>query len=259
MRLPLIALLCCLSTVAMAVEQLGIRIIDRKPQDRSFFVQGLEIHAGQMYLSAGRYGESRLVRYDFDTGKPGAVLALHPSLFAEGVTVLGDRVYQLTWKTGIVLVYNRDDLKLLEYFRIPGEGWGMTNNGTGIIYSDGSSQLHTLSPDSQRITRSVTVTENGIPLTQLNELEWIDGKIWANVWRTDRIVVIDPESGEVSASIDLSGLLPAEERQPGTGVLNGIARDSRDGGIWVTGKRWPWQYRIETVPRQQTHSSGDSG
>ena len=248
MRLIVLAILCCVAGAALAVEQLTVNVLERKPQDSRHWVQGLEIHDGQMYLSAGKYGESKLVRYDFDSGQHDVGRSLHARLFAEGLTVLDDRVYQLTWKAGIVLVFNKEDLKPLEYFRIPGEGWGMTNNGKAIIYSDGSAQLHYLSPLSREITHSITVTENGKPLGRLNELEWIAGKVWANIWYSQRIVVIDPQSGEVTASIDLSGQLPALESEPREHVLNGIARDPRDGSIWVTGKRWPWQYRIKTVP-----------
>ena len=150
----------------------------------------------------------------------------------------------------VVLVYDKQGLKPLEYFRIPGEGWGMTNNGTDIIYSDGSAQLHYLSPLSRKITRSITVTENGEPLGRLNELEWIDGAIWANVWRTDRIVVIDPDSGEVTHTLDLDELFPRAERGPDPdAVLNGIARDPQSGAIWVTGKRWPWRFHISVATK----------
>ncbi len=252
MRL-LTALLCfCLTGPALAVEQLAVEVVDRKPQDRGHWVQGLEIHDGQLYLSAGQYGQSKLVRYDFDSGELDVRRDLHPRLFAEGLTVLDDKVYQLTWKAGVVLVYKRADLKPLEYFKIPGQGWGMTNNGKDLIYTDGSHKLHFLSPTSRKIIRSVAVTENGSPVARLNELEWIDGKVWANIWYSQRIVIIDPETGEVTASIDLSDLVRATARQA-SHVLNGIARDPRDGGIWVTGKYWPWQYRIETVPASEAH------
>lgn len=258
MRVYLISLLCWLSGSALAVEQLTVNVLERRTQNSSYFVQGLEIHDGLMYLSAGGYGQSRLVRYDFDSGEPDIERALHPRLFAEGLTVLEDRVYQLTWKAGVVLVFNRQDLEPLEYFKIPGEGWGMTNNGRDIIYSDGSAQLHYLSPQSRKVTRSITVTENGEALNRLNELEWIEGKVWANIWHEQRIVVIDPESGAVTASIDLSGQLPPLESEPRSHALNGIARDARDSSIWVTGKRWPWQYRIETVPAKSAPSTPDS-
>jgi glutamine cyclotransferase len=249
-RLPLTLILCVLPGIALAVEQLGIKVLDRKPQDQRYYVQGLEIHDGEMYLSTGLYGQSKLIRYDFDTGRLNASRSLNPRLFGEGLTVLNNTVFQLTWKQGIVLVYDQEDLKFRDHFRIPGEGWGMTNNGTDIIYSDGSAKLHYLSPDKREIARSITVTEGGKPVRQLNELEWIDGKVWANVWQSERIVIIDPDTGEVTASIDLSSLVPSNQRQVRANVLNGIARDPRDNSVWVTGKRWSWQYRIETVPAQ---------
>jgi glutamine cyclotransferase len=247
-RRLLILLLASLPLSAMALEQYGYRVIDKKPQSRKHWVQGLEILDGYLYVSSGQYGQSRLLRYRFEDGELESSRRLDPRLFAEGLTVFGDRVYQLTWREQVVLVYSKDVLQRLELFPVPGEGWGLTHNGEELIYSDGSDQLHFLSPDSKRITRSLAVTENGKPVPRLNELEWIQGSIWANVWQSDRIVIIDPNSGEVTGSINLQGLLPASERRQGTDVLNGIARDPADGSIWVTGKRWPWLYRIELVP-----------
>jgi glutamine cyclotransferase len=172
--------------------------------------------------------------------------------------VLEEHIYQLTWHARMVLVFSKDEMKFLEWFPISGEGWGLTNNGQDLIYSDGSDQLHYLSPHDRRLTRSVKVTENGRPVRKLNELEWIDGKIWANIWRTNRIVIIDPDSGVVTASVDLTDLLPTSARRADTGVLNGIARNPADGAIWVTGKRWPWLYRIELQPVNQPQSTTDS-
>ena len=148
-----------------------------------------------------------------------------------------------------MLVYDRAELTPKHSFRIPGEGWGMTTDGQKLIYSDGSDKLHFVAPTTGSIERSVSVTEAGSPLRKLNELEWVDGRVWSNIWQTDRIVIIDPASGEVTGSIDLKGLLPTAERQAGTDVLNGIARNPADGAIWVTGKRWPWMYRIEVLPK----------
>jgi glutamine cyclotransferase len=247
-RLSLCALLAILPPAAAALEQYGYRVTGRKPLPRDHFVQGLEISDGRLYLSSGGYGDSRLLRYRFDDGTLESSRPLHPRLFAEGLTLLGDRLYQFTWRAGIVLVYDRAKLEPLEWFAIPGEGWGATHDGSELIYSDGSDKLHFLSPRTRRITRSLAVTENGSPLLRLNELEWVEGKIWANVWLTDRIVIIAPDSGAVTAAVDLQGLLPAGERQQDTDVLNGIARDPADGSVWVTGKRWPWLYRIELVP-----------
>jgi len=148
-----------------------------------------------------------------------------------------------------MLVYQREQLQPLHSVPLPGEGWGLTSNGRELVYSDGSHKLHFMSAQSGKILRSVAVTEQGKPVARLNELEWIDDQIWANIWQTERIVIINPGNGEVQANIDLQGLLPPDERRSGTDVLNGIAHNPRDGGIWVTGKRWPWIYRIELLPK----------
>ncbi|WP_162846002.1 glutaminyl-peptide cyclotransferase [Seongchinamella sediminis] len=234
-----------LATSAWAVEPLDYRVLAKKPQERRNFIQGLEILDGKLYVSSGHYGQSRLMRYNFSDMNLEVSKSLNRRLFAEGVTILGPRLYQLTWRERMMLVFDRQSLEALEWFPIKGQGWGLTNNGEQLIYSDGSDRLHFMSPDTRSVSRSLRVTENGRPLDRINELEWIDGRVWANIWQTDRIVVINPESGVVEASLDLQGLLPASERRPDTDVLNGIARDPADGSIWVTGKRWPWLYKIE--------------
>lgn len=241
-------LLLLLASPTLALEQFGYRVLEQKPQARDSFVQGLQIVDGKLYVSTGLYGQSRLLRYRFEDGELLDQRRLHPRLFGEGLTVFGDRVFQLTWRARRMLVYTREDLSPAAVFTLPGEGWGLTDNGSELIYTDGSHYLHFLDPDSGRHLRSVAVTEQGKPVVRLNELEWIEGRVWANVWQTDRIVIIDPASGEVTASVDLTGLLPASERRPDTDVLNGIARNPADGGLWVTGKNWPWLYRIELVP-----------
>ena len=246
-RTAVIALAALLALPTWGQVQYGYKVVERKPQSRDNFVQGLEIVGNHLYLSSGLYGQSKLRRYDFDTGELLLERPLDPRLFAEGVTVLNGKVYQLTWRSGIGLIYKQPDLSPHQLFRLPGEGWGMTNDGSQLIYSDGSHLLHFLDATTLAHKRSLTVRENGTPLPFLNELEWIDGRIWANVWRSNRLVVINPDSGEVEASINLQGLLPPEDYEEGTDVLNGIAHDRRDGSIWVTGKRWPWLFRIEKV------------
>jgi glutaminyl-peptide cyclotransferase len=243
-------LVACLPATVWALQHYRATVVDRKPQPRDNFVQGLEIVDGYLYVSAGNYGESRLLRYHFDDGRVDVVRHLDARLFAEGLTVLGDAVYQLTWRNAAMLVYRKSDLQFRRALPLPGEGWGLTNNGVELIYSDGSEKLHFAAPDTARVLRSITVTENGRPVKQLNELEWIDGRIWANIWQSNRIVIIDPGSGDVTASIDLTGLLPPAEYRPGTDVLNGIARNPADGAVWVTGKRWPWLYRIALEPAE---------
>jgi len=246
--LPVLLLLLLCPPLANAVQQYGYRVLDKKPQQRDLFVQGLQILDGKLYLSAGGYGKSRVQRYDFDSGELETEFRIDPRLWAEGLTVLGDRLYLLTWKSRNLFVYSREDLSGIERMKLPGEGWGMTTDGTDLIYSDGSDRLFYLSPEQHRITRAVRVVENDKPVVRLNELEWIDGRVWANVWQTDRIVIINPADGQVEGDINFRGLLPLMERRRDTDVLNGIARNPADGSIWVTGKNWPWMYRIELVP-----------
>jgi glutamine cyclotransferase len=256
-KLRILALaLTCLPLAAWSLERYGVEVLDKRPQARDHFVQGLEFDRGQLYVSTGNYGESRLLRYDFDSGELENLHRLDPRAFAEGLTVLGDTVYQLTWRNRTLLTYRRSDLTPAGTLPISGEGWGLANNGRELIYSDGSATLRYLAADSASVLRSVVVRENGRPVRYLNELEWIDGRIWANVWRSNRVVIIDPDNGEVRGSINLEGLLPFYEYRRGTDVLNGIARDARDGGIWVTGKRWPWLYRIQLVPEPDNSESG---
>ena len=213
------------------------------------YVQGLEIHDGKLYVSSGLYGRSHISRYDFATGALKKQQRLHPAIFAEGLTIFGDMLYQLTWRERLVIVYRRDKLEFDHTFQIPGQGWGLTHDGQRLIYSDGSHYLYFIDPETEQIVDSISVEEKGLPVTRLNELEYVDGKVWANIFQQDRIVIIDPGTGKVEGSIDMSGLLPAIDRLPDTDVLNGIARNPEDGAIWVTGKRWPWLYRIEVLPR----------
>lgn len=226
----------------------GYKVIDSMDQPRENFVQGLQIVDNHLYVSTGQYGKSRLLRYKMSDGTLQGGKQLDAGLFGEGLTVLNDKIYQLTWKSRIALVYNKDDMKGYKWFRIAGEGWGITNNGKDLIYSDGSHRLYFLSADTLTPFHSLEVTEDAKKVEKLNELEWIDGKIWANIWGSDRIVIIDPVTGHVTASIDLSGLLPDNERRTDTNVLNGIAQNPADGSIWVTGKYWPKLFQIEVVP-----------
>lgn len=229
-------------------SQHGYKVVGSMAQSRENFVQGLQIVDEYLYVGTGHYGKSRLLRYNMKDGALDQARSVDARLFGEGVTVLGDKVYQLTWRSGLALIYNKADLSPNKWFPVAGEGWGITNNGKELIYSDGSSRLFFLSPETLTVTRSIEVKENGDPLVKLNELEWVDGEIWANIWTSNRIVIINPTDGMVSASVDLTGLLPHNERRPDTDVLNGIAHNPADDSIWVTGKRWPWLYQIELVP-----------
>lgn len=246
------------SSGASASREYGYKVVDKKPQSRDIFVQGLQILDDKLYVSSGGYGKSRLLRYNFSSGDLEVERRIDPRLWAEGLTVFADRLYLLTWKSRNLFVYSKEQLQGIERMQIPGEGWGITHDTEQLIYSDGSDRLFYLSPDQHRITRALRVTENGKPVVRLNELEWIDGKIWANVWQTNRIVMINPVDGRVEGSINLKGLLPVMERRADTDVLNGIALNPADGGIWVTGKNWPWMYRIELVPDAAAHPLAES-
>ncbi|AQA19378.1 hypothetical protein BST95_15170 [Halioglobus japonicus] len=248
MRTAIALLLFVLAPMSMAVEQYTYRVLEKRPHDRANYVQGLEIHDGKLYVSAGEYGKSRLRRYDLESMSLEHDVPLNPRLFAEGLTRLDDKLYQLTWREGMLLEFDFATLKPIKWHPINSQGWGLTTDGSKLIYTDGGHHLHFFTPGEIQHKRSVAVTLNGAPVNHLNELEWIDGKIWANIYQTDRIVIIDPATGKVTANIDLAGLLPRDDRKPNTDVLNGIARNPQDGALWVTGKRWPWLYRIELIP-----------
>ncbi|MEM8561223.1 MAG: glutaminyl-peptide cyclotransferase [Pseudomonadota bacterium] len=241
-------LLILISPLSDALEQFGYKVVDKKPQSRDLLVQGLQILDDKLYVSSGGYEKSRLLRFDFSSGELEEERRLDPQYWAEGLTILKDQLLLLTWKSGIVFVYDKDTLQGRNRLEIPTEGWGITHNSQDLIYSDGTDRIFFLSPENYQFKRAIKVTYRGKPLPLLNELEWIDGRIWANVWQTDRIVMIDPDTGVVDGVVNLKGLLPIPERRGDTDVLNGIALNPADGGIWVTGKHWPWMYRIELVP-----------
>lgn len=237
-----------LATRAAALESYSYQVVDQRPLPRDNFVQGLEFDGETLLVGSGLYGQSRLRRYAFPSMELLDERRLPPHLFGEGVTRFGDYLFQLTWRSRTGIRYRASNLAPLGRFTLPGEGWGLTHNADALIYSDGSARLRFLDPGTLQQRRELLVTRRGRPLPRLNELEWIEGRIWANVWTSDQVVIINPDSGVVEGEIDLSGLLPRHERQPGTDVLNGIARDPASGAIWVTGKRWPWLYRIELRP-----------
>jgi glutamine cyclotransferase len=234
--------------VAGAVESLAWELLGKLPHSRSDFVQGLEIRNGRLYQGTGLHGRSRLQVFDLQTGKLLRERALPRQYFGEGITVLGSRVIQLTWQARKALIFRRADLRPMDSFPLPGEGWGLTNDGRQLIYSDGSHILRFVSPGDWKITGSLPVLREGKPVNYLNELEWTSVGLFANVWGQDLILRIDPASGEVTGELDLEGLLPRSERRPGTDVLNGIAHNPEDGTFWVTGKNWPWLYQIRLCP-----------
>lgn len=226
------------------VKRYGIRVVNEYPHDRTSFTQGIFFHEGRLYETTGEYGESSLRIVDLKSGKATSRLDFDRRYFVEGSTVMGGELYILTWMNNVAFRYDPATLEYKSSSRYPRQGWGLTTDGRRLIASDGTSTLRFLD-NKLKVTGELKVTIQGKPLRNLNELEWIDGSIWANVWMTDTIVIINPSNGKVEATIDCTGLLPSSLRHSDTDVLNGIATHS--GRIYLTGKRWPRLYEIELV------------
>ena len=230
-----------------SVLQLHPVVLAEIPHDRDAFTQGLELGPdGVLYEGTGLAGRSQLRELAAATGAVRRAVPLPGELFGEGITLVDDRIWQLTWKDGVALEWDRADFRLLREVPIDGEGWGLCRDGNRLVRSDGSDRLRFHDPMTFAETGSVSVTLDGRPVTELNELECVDGQVWANVWQTDRIVRIDPVDGRVTAVVDAAGLLDPAERA-GTDVLNGIAALG-DGAFLVTGKLWPTTFRVRFQP-----------
>ncbi|MDE3260998.1 MAG: glutaminyl-peptide cyclotransferase [Acidobacteriota bacterium] len=230
-------------------EVFGYRVVQEFPHDPRAFTQGLFFHDGFLYESTGLRGESTLRRVDLESGEVLEQRELLPQFFGEGAALAGDFIFQLTWEAEIGFVYTREPFRLVREFRYSGEGWGLTFDGEHLVMSNGTDELRFLDPDTLRQVRTLEVTADGEALPLLNELEWIEGEIWANIWTQDRIARIRPDTGEVTAFVDLTGILPGALRRqyPELDVLNGIAWDPENGRIFVTGKKWPKLFEIELV------------
>lgn len=222
----------------------GYQVVRAYPHDPEAFTQGLVFHEGYLYESTGLYGRSSLRRVDLETGRVLQITALEPRYFGEGLALWEDRWIQLTWQSRTALVHDFRTFRLTEKIPYPREGWGLTQDGRSLIASDGSPQLYFLDPRRLNETRRVTVTDQGRPVAGLNELEYVQGRVLANVYLSERIAVVSPLTGEVVGWIDLTGLLPAALRTPRTDVLNGIAYDPSGDRLFVTGKHWPQLYEI---------------
>ncbi|MEA3326108.1 MAG: glutaminyl-peptide cyclotransferase [Chloroflexota bacterium] len=229
-------------------DQMTYEVINVFPHDTEAFTQGLIYQDGFLYESTGLYGESSLRMVDLESGEVLQKIALSPDFFGEGLTAWKDSLVQLTWREGTGYVYDLVDFSLQEQFSYDTEGWGLTHDGGQLIMSDGTSTLYFLDPESFQVKDSVTVTYQGKAIVRLNELEYIQGEVYANIWQTDDIVRINPESGQVTGWIDLGGILPADANARDTGVLNGIAYDPVTGGLFITGKRWPNIFEIRLIP-----------
>lgn len=227
-----------------AVPVYTYEVVNTFPHDPEAYTQGLVYHEGALYESTGLYGSSSLRRVELQTGRVLQRVAVPREYFAEGLALFQGRLLQLTWQAQKGFIYDLQSFRQVGEFRYRGEGWGLTHDGEALIMSDGSPQIRFLDPATFQVRRIISVNEQGRPVPQLNELEYIRGEIYANVWQTDRIARIDPATGSILGWIDLSGLLPAEDRRREVDVLNGIAYDEANDRLFVTGKLWPKLFEI---------------
>jgi len=223
------------------------QVVNTYPHDATAFTQGLAFDDGFFLEGTGLHGRSSLRRVELQTGRVTKLRELDARFFGEGITVYEDQIIQLTWTSGQGFVYQKSTFEPVREFAYPTQGWGITNDGTRLIMSDGTDKLFFLSPTTFERMGEISVFDESGPVSRLNELEFIDGRVFANVWKTDKIVVINPETGKVTSSIDLTGLLASAAA---TGdVLNGIAFDTENQRLFVTGKLWPALFEIKLIPQ----------
>lgn len=226
-------------------------VVKTYPHDSKSYTQGLVWIPGGFYESAGQYGQSDLRKVKLDDGKPEKLVPIEPKYFAEGLTLLDGKLYQLTWQEQKGFVYDASTFKRTSEFTYEGEGWGFATDGKSLILSDGTNKIRFLDPKTFKVLRTIAVFDDNKPerpLINLNELEYIKGEIWANVWQTDWIVRIDPATGKLLSKIDFSKILP-EAQDDMDNVLNGIAWDSKGDRLFVTGKRWPKLFEVKVKPK----------
>ncbi len=230
-----------------SAPQNGYRVVESYDHDPANFTEGLDLEGEILYEGTGLYGQSRLIKRNLASGEILGSINVGSEYFAEGVTVLKGEVFQATYTSRICFVYDAETLASRRTFNYATEGWGLTDDGGALIMSDGSSNMYFMDPSTGRVEKTLEVRDDQGPVGSLNELEYVDGQIYANIWKTDVIAIISATSGEVEGWVDLTGLKPSENEQ--ADVLNGIAFDTQTGYLLVTGKRWPYLYKIELVPR----------
>lgn len=240
----LISLLIALACSDAGVKEYKLEVVAEYPHDTGSYTQGLFFHDGQMYESTGLHGKSTFRKVDVETGEALEKLNFDKKYFVEGSVIWNGNLYILTWESRVAFIYDAETLEYKSSWKYPREGWGITTDGKHLIASDGTANLYFMDENFAQ-KKKVLVTIDDRPVRFLNELEYIDGKIWANVYTADEIVIIDPKDGRVEGVIDCRGLLPKELRTPDTDVLNGIAYDEKTGKIYLTGKNWPKIYEIK--------------
>lgn len=231
-----------------APKIISYTILAQHPHDTSAYTQGLQLYKGKLYESTGDYETSSLRITDWKTGKVEKIhLMGSAEIFGEGINIFNNKIYQLTWKNNIVYVYDINNIeKPITTFKWPYQGWGITNNGTDLIISDGTANLYFVNPSDFKVKNTISVVDNNGPINDINELEFINGFVYANVYLTDNILKIDPESGHVIGKMNFANLLSDAEKIPQrTDVLNGIAYDSSTNTMLITGKRWPKLFEVK--------------
>lgn len=226
------------------VPTYGYEVVHVFPHDRDAFTQGLHYEQGNLIESTGEVGHSSLRRVEIETGKVLQQVDVHPPYFAEGITLLKGKIYQLTWQHQLGFVYDAVTFEKTGDFKYTGEGWGLANDGQSLILSDGTNHIRFLDPDNFQVTRTIAVLDGNAAVPEINELEYIKGEIYANIWHADRIARIDPKTGKVVGWINLAGLLAPGEAEDEEAVLNGIAYDEATGRLFITGKLWPKLFEI---------------
>lgn len=245
----LISMLLLLSCAEARVKEYRLDVVRDYPHDTEAYTQGLFFHDGNMYESTGLHGKSTFRKVDVPTGNALEKLNFDKKYFVEGSVVMNDNLYILTWESRIAFIYDANTLEYKSSWKYPREGWGITTDGNQLIASDGTANLYFMN-ENFAFDRKVVVKYEETPVRFLNELEYIDGMIWANVYTSDEIVIINPRDGRVEGIIDCRGLLPKELYTSSTDVLNGIAYNPEDGKIYLTGKNWPKLYEVRLVEKK---------
>ncbi len=245
---------CCFAATVLSLHaqtpEYGYQVVHAYPHDPNAFTQGLEYRAGFLYEGTGLKGRSSLRKVQLETGKVLQKIDLDPEYFGEGITVLNQKITELTWQSETGFVYDQSSFRKERTFSYPGEGWGLANDGQNIYMSDGSPQIRVWDPVTLKEKRRILVVDRGQPVLNLNELEWVRGELYANIWQKDVIARISPADGRVLGWIDLTGILSAEDRsRQQVDVLNGIAYDVLGNRLFVTGKLWPKLFEIKLVPK----------
>ncbi|ADW67143.1 glutaminyl-peptide cyclotransferase [Granulicella tundricola] len=247
--LALVMFLSTLSAGCQSAPVQSYKVVRTYPHSTASYTEGFFYLNGLFYEGTGLTGHSQLLVVKPETGKPVQQLDLPPELFGEGIVDWGPNLYEWTWKSHTCFVYDRATLHKIGQLSYDGEGWGMTRDEHNLITSDGSTRLSFRDPASFKVVRQIAVKDGAEAVSQLNELEYIHGEIYANVWHSDRIARISPQDGHVIAWIDLTGLLPADQRVDAESVLNGIAYDAQHDRLFVTGKQWPKIFEIKALPK----------